>query len=123
MDENNQKYMLDLIDGAHGRTVIWMGRAIIGLILAIAVLVVAFAYTVRKHEQALLEENQAWLDYLAEYDFVTETTEYTQDSNGLNIIAEGNGVNVNGTTLPQDGESKSENKNGDVQQKDKENLR
>lgn len=82
MEENN-RYMLDLIDGAHGRTVKWMGRIIVALIVAWLVTIGAFLW------------------YLSLYDYISEetTTEYTQDSNGLNIIAEGNGVNVNGTKV------------------------
>ena len=103
MDENN-KYMLDLIDGAHGRTVKWMGRIIVALIIAIVLIVGGFLW------------------YLSLYDYIsTETvTEYEQDSNGLNIIADGTGVNVNGTTLSQgnDGEGESAevvNGQGDAQ--------
>ena len=103
MDENN-KYMLDLIDGAHGRTVKWMGRIIVALIIAIVLIVGGFLW------------------YLSLYDYIsTETvTEYAQDSNGLNIIADGTGVNVNGTTLSQGNDGAGEsaevvNGQGDAQ--------
>lgn len=43
MDENN-KYMLDLIDGAHGRTVKWMGRIILVLISCWLITIGAFIW-------------------------------------------------------------------------------
>ena len=102
MDENN-KYMLDLIDGAHGRTVKLMGRIIVALIIAIVLIVGGFL----------------WCFTLYDYISTETVTEYEQDSNGLNIIADGTGVSVNGTTLSQgnDGEGES----AKVQQQTEEN--
>lgn len=76
------KYVLDLIDGAHARTVKWMGRIILLLIACWLVTVAGF------------------LCYLNQYDFSATTTEYAQDGKGLNIIGEGNGVSMYGATLP-----------------------
>lgn len=80
MDENN-KYMLDLIDGAHGRTVKWMGRIILVLISCWLITIGAFIW------------------YINQFDYYSESVEYTQDGQGLNIIGDENGVRVNGTEV------------------------
>ena len=74
--DNEKKYILDLIDGAHARTVRWMGAIIVALILAWGATIAGFIW------------------YLNQYDFASETTttEYTQDGEGVNIIGDGNGV-------------------------------
>jgi len=84
------KYLLDLIDGAHARTVRWLGRIIVALIVCWLATIGAFLW------------------YLNQYDFSSEevVTEYAQDGQGLNIIGEGNGVSMYGATLPAHGQDK-----------------
>lgn len=84
MDENN-KYMLDLIDGAHGRTVKWMGRIILVLISCWLITIGAFIW------------------YLNQYDYFSE--DYTQDGQGVNIIGYGNGVDYDGTEIQGEGQN------------------
>lgn len=99
MEDNNNRYMLDLIDGAHGRTVKWMGRIIVALIVAWLVTIGAFLW------------------YLSLYDYISEetttTTEYSQDSNGINVIAEGTGVSVNGAKVQTDGNDADQSAEGE----------
>jgi primase-polymerase (primpol)-like protein len=47
--------------------------------------------------------NQAWIDYLQQYDFADY--EYVQDGKGVNVMGNGNGVEIHG--------SESENQNQD----------
>lgn len=90
----DHKYMLDLIDGGHARTVKWMGRFIVLLLLVLALTIILCVEIVRRN-------NQAWLDYLSQYDYVSES--YEQDGAGLNIIGDRNGVmNYNGPDIQAD---------------------
>lgn len=68
-------------------------RAIIALIIAL-VIVTAFAVaeTVLRHV-----EHKQWLDYMDEYDFIGY--EYSQDGEGVNIMGDNNGVDLNVSTL------------------------
>ena len=52
-----------------------------------------------KAENALLENNQRWIDMWKEYDF--ESYEYQQDGTGVNIIGDRNGVKNYGTISPE----------------------
>ena len=85
--------MLDLLDGGHARTVKWMGRAIVALVLLLAGAIAACVIISQNGAAKLEANNRYWLDYLAQYDFRSET--YEQDGEGLNIIGDRNGVRWN----------------------------
>lgn len=36
--------------------------------------------------------NQYWLEFISQYDFTGDYTDYTQDGRGINIIGDGNGA-------------------------------
>lgn len=46
---------------------------------------------------ALVLSNVLWLRFLSQYDFETETYDYTQDGKGVNIIGDDNEVDQHGT--------------------------
>ena len=84
--EDNQKYMLDLINGSHQKVVAGLIKVILALILVIAL------------------QTGGFLWYLSQYDFYDYSEEVTQDGHGLNIIGDRNGVMFDGSALSQDGE-------------------
>lgn len=64
-------------------------RLVIALVVAIALIFVS---------------NMAWLRYIGNYDFVSESTVYTQDGQGTNIIGDSNEVDNGANTGKSDTE-------------------
>ena len=81
MEEQNQRYMLDLIEGHADRA----NRRL--FILLIVVIGLWFATI------------GLFIWYLNQYDFESYSTEYTQDGHGVNIFGSGNGVDFNGAEI------------------------
>lgn len=82
MDEKSStQYTLDIINSMHEHTEARLWKVIIALIIVIAL------------------EAGAFLWYISRYNFVANSTEYTQDGAGLNIIGERNGAYINGAKV------------------------
>ena len=67
-------------------------------LIIIAVIVGFFGFMSYRMNRDYIEKveaiNQHWLDYLSEYDFSSESYEYSQDGRGLNIMGDNNGVEI-----------------------------
>lgn len=68
--------------------------------LVIAILVGVFGYFAYHLHVQTLEKveaiNRYWIDFISQYEFEGDHTEYSQDGKGLNIIGNGNGVTAYG---------------------------
>ena len=73
-EKDNTQYALDIVSGQADRTARRLSVFIIALIVAWALTIAGF------------------LLYLNQYDVTSETTEHSQDGQGLNIIVDRNGV-------------------------------
>lgn len=69
-------------------------------LLVIALLVGVFGYfAYQLHVQSMEKVeaiNRYWIDFISQYEFEGDYTEYSQDGKGLNIIGNGNGVTAYG---------------------------
>lgn len=80
-DKTSTQYTLDIINSMHEHTEARLWKVIIALIVVIALMAGVFVW------------------YISQYNFVANSTEYTQDGAGLNIIGERNGAYINGAKV------------------------
>lgn len=80
-DKTSTQYTLDIINSMHEHTEARLWKVIIALIVVIALMAGVFVW------------------YISQYDIVANSTEYTQDGAGLNIIGERNGAYINGAKV------------------------
>ena len=85
-NKNEQMYYADIISALAERTIKRLWTALIAALVVIVIMLGGFLW------------------YLNQYDFQSNTNEYTQDGRGLNVIGTNslNGVNLNGADLQND---------------------
>lgn len=87
MDKNSVPYIV--YEGAQAKNERTVKRLVIALIVAVGL---------------IFASNMAWLHYISNYDFVSESTVYTQDGQGTNIIGDSNEVDNGADTGKSDTE-------------------